>query len=119
MAQADWADLFRPPVSPPPRTLGPAWRLPLWFWERLTGWEDWLTGLIAHLAFLGVALSIQAADWVADMPSLALMGLLGLLCAFLLARSAIPAILSHLLFVVFGGLALLWALLSTGPGHGL
>ena len=116
MAQADWADLFRPPVSPPPRTLGPAWRLPRWFWERLTGWEDWLTFLIAYLAFLGVALSIQAAEWVEDMPSLALIGLLGLLCAFLLARSAIPAILSHLLSVVFGGLAILWQLLSTVPG---
>jgi hypothetical protein len=116
MAQADWVDLFRPPVSPPPRALGPAWRLPRWFWERLTGWEDWLTFLIAYLALLGVALSIQAAEWVEDMPSLALMGLLGLLCAFLLARSAIPAILSHLLSVVFGGLAILWQLLSTVPG---
>jgi len=116
MAQADWADLFRPPASPPPRALGPAWRLPRWFWERLTGWEDWLTFLIAYLAFLGVALSIQAAEWVENMPSLALMGLLGLLCAFLLARSAIPAILSHLLSIVFGGLAILWQLLSTVPG---
>ena len=119
MAQADWADLFRPPASPPPSAsggLGPAWRLPRWFWERLTGWEDWLTFLIAFLAFLGVALSIQAAEWVEDMPSLALIGLLGLLCAFLLARSSIPTILSHLLSVVFGGLAILWQLLSTVPG---
>src|SRR3989304_6184400 len=118
MAQADWADLFRPPVSPPPSAsggLGPAWRLPRWFWERLTGWEDWLTFLIAYLALLGVALSIQAAEWVEDMPSLALMGLLGLLCAFLLARSAIPAILSHLLSAVFGGLAILWQGFSTVP----
>ena len=116
MAQADWADLFRPPASPPQRAMGPAWRLPRWFWERLTGWEDWLTFLIAYLAFLGVALSIQAAEWVEGMPSLALMGFLGLLCAFLLARSAIPAILSHLLSIVFGGLAILWQLLSTVPG---
>jgi transglutaminase-like putative cysteine protease len=93
-----------------------AWRIPRWFWERLTGWEDWLTFLIAYLAFLGVALSIQAADWVESMPSLALMGFLGLLCALLLARSAIPAILSHLLSIVFGGLAILWQVLSTVPG---
>jgi len=116
MAQTDWADLFRPPPPRPPRAMGPAWRLPRWFWERLTGWEDWLTFLIAYLAFLGVALSIQAADWVESMPSLALMGFLGLLCALLLARSAIPAILSHLLSIVFGGLAILWQVLSTVPG---
>jgi transglutaminase-like putative cysteine protease len=120
MAQADWADLFRPPppeAGPPSASSGlRAWRLPRWFWERLTGWEDWLTFLIAYLAFLGVALSIQAAEWVEDMPSLALMGFLGLLCAFLLARSAIPAILSHLLSIVIGGLAILWQLLSTVPG---
>jgi transglutaminase-like putative cysteine protease len=90
--------------------------VPRWLWERLTGWEDWLTFLIAYFAFLGVALSIQAAEWVEDMPSLALIGLLGILCAFLLARSAIPPILSHLLSVAIGGLAILWQLLSTVPG---
>jgi transglutaminase-like putative cysteine protease len=116
MAQANWAELFAPPPPTPPRALGPAWRLPRWFWERLTGWEDWLTFLIAYLAFLGVAFSIQAAEWVEEMPSLALVGLLGLLCAFLLARSSIPAILSHLLSVVIGGLAILWQLLSIVPG---
>jgi len=116
MAQADWADLFRPPASPPKRALGPAWRLPRWFWQRLTDWEDWLTLLIAYLTFLGVALSIQGAEWVEDMPNLALMGFLGLLCAMLLARSSMPAVLSHLLSIVFGGLAILWQLLSTVPG---
>jgi transglutaminase-like putative cysteine protease len=117
MAQADWAELFRPPAPPPQRALGPAWRLPRWFWQRLTGWEDWLTFLIAYLTFLGVALSIQGAEWVADMPNLALMGFLGLLCAMLLARSAIPAVLSHLLSIVFGGLAILWQVLLTVPGN--
>ena len=116
MAQADWAELFRPPPPRPARAMGSAWRLPRWFWERLTGWEDWLTFLIAYLAFLGVALSIQGAEWVEGMPNLALMGFLGLLCALLLARSAIPAILSHLLSIVFGGLAILWQVLSTVPG---
>ena len=116
MAQADWAQLFAPPPSPPPRAMGPARALPRWFWQRLTGWEDWLTFLIAYLTFLGVALSIQGAEWVDSMPNLALMGFLGLLCAFLLARSAIPAILSHLLSIVIGGLAILWQLLSTLPG---
>jgi hypothetical protein len=117
MAQADWADLFRPPAPPPQRVLGPAWRLPRWFWQRLTDWEDWLTLLIAYLTFLGVALSIQGAEWVEDMPNLALMGFLALLCAMLLARSAIPAVLSHLLSIVFGGLAILWQVLLTVPGN--
>lgn len=116
MAQADWAELFTPPPPTPPRALGPAWSLPRWFWQRLTGWEDWLTFLIAYLAFLGVALSIQSAEWVEDMPNLALMGFLGLVCAMFLARSAIPAILSHLLSVVFGGLAILWQVLLTVSG---
>ena len=69
MAQADWAELFRPPPPRPARAMGSAWRLPRWFWERLTGWEDWLTFLIAYLAFLGVALSIQGAEWVEGMLS--------------------------------------------------
>jgi len=89
MAQADWAELFQPPPTGPQRTLGPARRLPRWFWQRLIDWEDWLTFLIAYLTLLGVALSIQGAGWVEDMPSLALMGFLGLVCALLLARSAI------------------------------
>jgi len=117
MAQADWAELFVPPPPRPQRAMGPAWTFPRWVWQRLTGWEDWLTFLIAYLAFLGVALSIQGADWVDGMPSLALMGFLGLLCALLLARSAIHPILSHVLSVVFGGLAILWQVLSLVPGN--
>ncbi len=118
MAQADWAELFVPPPSPPARAIGPGGRVLRWFWQRLTGWEDWLTFLIAYVTFLGVALSIQAADWVDDMPSLALIGFLGLLCALLLARSAIPSIVSHLLSIVVGGLAILWQVLSTVAGDG-
>jgi transglutaminase-like putative cysteine protease len=97
--------------------MDPAQSVSRWFWQRLTDWEDWLTFLIAYVTFLGVALSVQAAEWVDDMPSLALMGFLGLLCALLLARSAIPAVLSHLLSIVIGGLAILWQLLSTIPGN--
>ena len=116
MAQADWAQLFTPPASPPQRAMGPARSVPRWVWRRLTDWEDWLTFLIAYVTFLGVALSVQVGGWVDNMPNLALMGFLGLLCALLLARSAIPAVLSHLLSIVFGGLAILWQLLSTVPG---
>lgn len=78
MAQTDWAELFGPPPQRMAAAESGLWRLPRWLLARLTVWEDWLT-------FLGVAQSVQAAEWVEGMPSLALVGFLGLLCGLLLA----------------------------------
>lgn len=86
MAQTDWAQLFGPPPQRMAAAESGLWRLPRWLLARLTAWEDWLTFLIAFFTFLGVAQSVQAAEWVEGMPSLALVGFLGLLCGLLLAR---------------------------------
>ena len=92
--------------------------MPRWLLARLTAWEDWLTFLIAFFTFLGVAESVQAAEWVEGMPSLALVGFLGLLCGLLLARSPLPQVVSHPLALVAGAAVVLWQVLALVPGDG-
>jgi transglutaminase-like putative cysteine protease len=117
MAQTDWAELFEPPQGTAAEASG-LWRLPRWLLARLTAWEDWLTFLIAFLTFLGVAESVQAAEWVEDMPSLALVTFLGLLCGLLLARSPLPQVVSHPLALMAGAAVVLWQVLALVPGDG-
>jgi transglutaminase-like putative cysteine protease len=115
MAQTDLAELF----GPPQRTAAAAsglWRFPRWLLTRLTAWEDWLTFLIAFFTFLGVAQSVQAAEWVEGMPSLALVAFLGLLCGLLLARSPLPQVVSHPLALMAGATVVLWQVLALMPG---
>jgi transglutaminase-like putative cysteine protease len=115
MAQTDWAELFEPPQETAAEASG-LWRLPRWLLARLTAWEDWLTFLIAFITFLGVAESVQAAEWVEDMPSLALVTFLGLLCGLLLARSPLPQVVSHPLALMAGATVVLWQVLALVPG---
>jgi transglutaminase-like putative cysteine protease len=118
MAQTDWAEVFGPP---PQRTAAAAsglWRFPRWLLARLTAWEDWLTFLIAFFTFLGVVQSVQAAEWVEGMPSLALVAFLGLLCGLLLARSPLPQVVSHPLALMAGATVVLWQVLALVPGDG-
>jgi len=117
MAQTDWAELFEPPQGTAAEASG-LWRLPRWLLARLTAWEDWLTFLIAFFTFLGVAESVQAAEWVEDMPSLALVAFLGLLCGLLLARSPLPQVVSHPLALIAGATVVLWQVLALVPGDG-
>jgi hypothetical protein len=115
MAQTDWAELVGPP---PQRTAAAAsglWRFPRWLLARLTAWEDWLTFLIAFVTFLGVVESVQEAEWVEGMPSLALVAFLGLLVGLLLARSPLPQIVSHPLALLAGATVVLWQLLALMP----
>jgi hypothetical protein len=118
MAQTEWAELFAPPPPKPVTKVTGLWRLPRWLLARLTAWEDWFTFVIAFFTFLGVAQSVQAADWVENMPSLALVGFLGLLCGLLLARSVLPQILVHPLALICGAAVVLWQVLSLVPGDG-
>jgi transglutaminase-like putative cysteine protease len=115
MAQTDWAELFEPPQRTASAASG-LWLFPRWLLARLTAWEDWLTFLIAFLTFLGVAESVQAAEWVEDMPSLALVAFLGLLCGLLLARSSLPQVVSHPLALMAGATVVLWQVLALVPG---
>jgi hypothetical protein len=118
MAQKDWAELFRPPPQETAEKASGLWRLPRWLLARLTAWEDWFTFFIASLTFLGVAQSVQTADWVEGMPSLALLGFLGLLCGLLLARSPLPQVVSHPLALLSGAAIVLWQVLALVPGDG-
>jgi len=115
MTQTDWAELFEPPQGTAAEASG-LWPLPRWLLARLTAWEDWLTFLIAFFTFLGVAESVQAAEWVEDMPSLALVTFLGLLCGLLLARSPLPQVVSHPLALMAGAIVVLWQVLALVPG---
>lgn len=119
MTQVDWARVFSPPSPPPPaQPAEGAWRLPRWLWARVTGWEDWLTFAIVFFTFLGVAQSVQVAGWVEDMPSLVLVGFLGLLCGFVFARASLPQVLLHPLALAAGAAVVLWQLLDPLPGDG-
>jgi transglutaminase-like putative cysteine protease len=119
MTQTDWAKVFSAPT--PPSSAQPAegvGRLARWLWVRITGWEDWLTFAIVFFTFLGATQSVQAAGWVEDMPSLVLVGFLGLLCGFVFARAALPQVLLHPLALVVGATVVLWQLLGPLPGDG-
>jgi len=116
MAQPDLAELFGPPPQRTEAAASSLWRFPRWLLARLTAWEDWLTFLIAFLTFLGVTQSVQAAEWVEGMPSLALVAFLGLLGGLLLARSPLPQIACHPLALMAGATVVLWQVLALVPG---
>lgn len=118
MAQRDWAGVFGPPPQRTAAAVSGFWRLPRWLLARLAAWEDWFTFFVVFLTFLGVAQSVQEAEWVEDMPSLALVGFLGLLCGLLLARSPLPQLLAHPLALLGGAAVVLWQVLALVPGDG-
>ena len=74
----------RPPPAAPEegrRTLVPAF---------LTSGESWLTFVFLLTAFMAVVFSIESANWTAEMPSLIVAGLAGLLTGWLLAHAPLP-----------------------------
>jgi flagellar biosynthesis protein FliQ len=70
-------------------------------------WEDWLTFGAAVLAFVSVAMSLQDAHWVKDMPPLWPTMLAGLLVGMLAARTRMHAAFLHPLALLVGVLVVI------------
>ncbi len=86
--------------------------------SHLPDWEDWLTLGLGLGAVLSVTLSLEAAGWSRNMPSLSPVGVLALLAAVLLARSPLRAPLAWLLAVVAGAAVTFWQTMEmVGPGN--
>jgi transglutaminase-like putative cysteine protease len=69
-------------------------------------WEDWLTLAAALVTFLSIALSIQAAHWVQDMPPLVPTAMAGLLIGMIAARIRFTSIAIHPVALVLGVFAI-------------
>ncbi len=65
-------------------------------------WEDWLTFGAAVIAFMSVAISIQQAHWVRNMPALVPTALAGLLIGMIAARIKLNAALLHPVAIALG-----------------
>ncbi|MEO6397645.1 MAG: hypothetical protein ABIP13_04185, partial [Tepidiformaceae bacterium] len=70
--------------------------------QVVMSWEDWLTFVIAAFAFMSVAVSIDNAHWVRNMPSMIPAVMLGLLVGLIAARTRLPAVAVHPLGLVAG-----------------
>ncbi|HEY8491827.1 MAG TPA: transglutaminaseTgpA domain-containing protein, partial [Dehalococcoidia bacterium] len=109
--ESHWRDVFGAPSERP--AAREPWRLPGW----LTDWEQWLTLGVMLLVTLSAAFSVQAAGWVAGMPSLAVPSLAGLLTAMFLARVRRNELLLHPLGLTAGlAVVLLQVLRFVGEG---
>lgn len=65
-------------------------------------WEDWLTFAAAIVVFLSVAVSIQNAHWVRNMPPLVPTALAGLLIGMIAARTKLPGFMLHPIAILLG-----------------
>jgi transglutaminase-like putative cysteine protease len=69
-------------------------------------WEDWLTLAAALVTFLSIAISIQNAHWVQDMPPLVPTAMAGLLIGMIAARIRFSSIAIHPVALVLGVVAI-------------
>ncbi|MGH2634074.1 MAG: DUF4129 domain-containing transglutaminase family protein [Tepidiformaceae bacterium] len=79
-------------------------------------WEDWLTFAAALVTFVSIAISIQQAHWVADMPPLVLTAMAGLLIGMLAARIHRKAAAIHPIALVLGVVVVLLVVQTYADG---
>jgi transglutaminase-like putative cysteine protease len=65
-------------------------------------WEDWLTLVAALIAFLSVAISVDQANWVRDMPAVVPTALVALVVGMVAARIRLPGLLIHPPVLILG-----------------
>ncbi len=75
----------------------------------LMSWEDWLTFAFALIAFLAVAVSIQQAGWVDNMPKVVPTVMAGLLAGLFAARLRFPKLLLHPAALAIGVVVVVYA----------
>ena len=88
----------RDPAPAPPQVEEPRRFLPAF----LVSGETWLTFALVLTAFMAVAHSIESANWVREMPSLVVAGLVGLVTGWLLAHVRLPRLLLQLAAAAYG-----------------
>jgi len=90
--------------------------------ERLSSivpWEDWLTFLLAAIAFMAVAASVNSAHWVRDTPSLYPIGFSALIVAYLLSRLRWNELLIHPVALFLGATFVFFQIVAVVSGHSL
>lgn len=93
--RATW-DRPAPPMTP---AAGPGGRPRL---PSFLSWEELLTFGLMLVALLSVVISVERADWVAEMPRLTVAALVGLVSGWILGRTRAPAYALHLVGVAIG-----------------
>ena len=68
----------------------------------LMSWEDWLTFAAALITFIAIAVSIQQARWVPDMPAVVPTMVGGLVIGLVAARVRFPSAVVHLVALALG-----------------
>ncbi len=79
-------------------------------------WEDWLTFGAALITFLSIAVSIQQANWVRNMPALVPTALFGLLIGMIAARIRFPSIGIHPVALAVGAVVVVLAVQGYADG---
>ena len=79
-------------------------------------WEDWLTFAAALFTFLSIAVSIDQANWVRNMPGLVPTALFGLLIGMIAARVCFPAVGIHPFALALGAFVVLLTVQSYADG---
>ena len=105
---------INPPMERPAarRIGGAALKAP----RLVMSWEDWLTFLAAVVTFLAVAVSLEQANWVDDMPPFVPTTLAGLLIGMISARVRYYAALIHPVSLLLGALVVIMAAQSYADG---
>ena len=111
MRQASWEEMWKGRETPEPEKK-PAWgsRLGAFTWEEI------VTLVIVMIAFVTVVQSIDNADWVAEMPSLYTIALLGLATGLGLSRLRINEAFLHVIALGVGTLGVILTATSTLNG---
>jgi len=79
-------------------------------------WEDWLTFFAAIITFLAVAVSLERAEWVPDMPPFAPTAAAGLLIGMIAARIRYYAAAIHPVALLLGAVVVVIASQSFADG---
>jgi transglutaminase-like putative cysteine protease len=82
----------------------------------LMSWEDWLTFAAAVIVFLSVAVSIQQANWVRDMPAIVPTVIAGLLVGLFAARIRFSAVVLQPVAIALGLVVVILAAQSFADG---
>lgn len=82
-------------------------------WSAALSWEELLTFGLMLTVLLAVVISVERADWVAEMPRLTVAALVGLVSGWVLARTRAPAYLLHLVGVGIGAAGVVGMVMHT------